>query len=305
LTEKSASLARCFGFQWEANVAGSASQSDPMVSVAWLATNIHAPDLRVIDASTFMPGSDRNARDEYEAGHIPGAVFFDIDEICDTDSDLPHMMPSAEKFASRARRLGLGDGLRLVVYDSQGIFSSPRVWWMFRHMGHEDVMVLDGGLPAWIAAGHPLEDLQPIGRDRHFTVHRRNDLIRDMDQVKAILASGSAQVVDARSAGRFSGQAPEPRAGLPSGHMRGAFNVAFNSVLNSDATLKDEAGLTEVMAAAGVDLNGPIVTTCGSGLTACVLALAFARLGQRNVAVYDGSWTQWASMPNSEIVTGT
>jgi thiosulfate/3-mercaptopyruvate sulfurtransferase len=279
-------------------------QTDPMVSVAWLAAHLSAPDVRVVDASSFMPGSDRDARGEYEAGHIPGAVFFDIDEICDLESDLPHMMPSAEKFASRVRRLGLGDGLRIVVYDSLGIFSAPRVWWMFRHMGHEEVFVLDGGLPAWIAAGHELEDMPPIARDRHFTMRRRSDLVRDMEQVKAILESRSAQVVDARSAGRFSGEAPEPRAGLPSGHMRGAHNLAFTNVLNGDGTLKDRKALVGVMTEAGVDVGAPIVTTCGSGITACVLALALARLGRNEVAVYDGSWAQWASTPGNEIMTG-
>jgi thiosulfate/3-mercaptopyruvate sulfurtransferase len=199
--------------------------SDPMVSVAWLASKLTAPDIRVVDASSFMPGSDRDARAEYDAGHIPGAVFFDINEICDLDTDLPHMMPSAEKFASRVKKLGLGDGCRIVVYDSLGLFSAPRVWWMFRHMGHEDVVVLDGGLPAWVAAGHELEDMPPMPRERHFTVRRRADLIRDMEQVRVKLETGSAQIVDARGAGRFAGTAPEPRAGLPSGHMRGAFNV--------------------------------------------------------------------------------
>jgi thiosulfate/3-mercaptopyruvate sulfurtransferase len=285
-------------------MAGGTSPSDPMVSVAWLAERLNAPDVRVIDASTFMPGSDRHARAEYEAGHIQGAVFFDIDEISDTDTDLPHMMPSAEKFASRVRRLGLGDGLRLVVYDSQGIFSAPRVWWMLRHMGHEDVAVLDGGLPAWVAAGHPLEDMPPIARERHFTVRRRADLIRDMDQVTLALARETAQVVDARSAGRFDGSAPEPRPGLPSGHMRGALNVPFQSVLNADGTLKDEAGLSAAIRSAGVDLSAPIITTCGSGLTACVLALALARLGRDDVAVFDGSWTQWARTHGKEIVVG-
>jgi thiosulfate/3-mercaptopyruvate sulfurtransferase len=285
-------------------MSGGVSPNDPMVSVAWLASRLEAPDVRVIDASTFMPGSDRDARAEYEAGHIPGAVFFDIDEICDTETDLPHMMPSAEKFASRVRRLGLGDGLRLVVYDSQGLFSAPRVWWMLRHMGHEDVMVLDGGLSAWIAAGQPLEDMPPIPRDRHFTVRRRADLIRDMDQVTATLASKSAQVVDARSAGRFEGSAPEPRPGLPSGHMRGAYNIAFQNVINEDGTLKDAAALSELMRSAGLDLSAPIITTCGSGITACVLALAFVRLGRTDVAVYDGSWAQWASTRGNKIVTG-
>jgi thiosulfate/3-mercaptopyruvate sulfurtransferase len=281
------------------------STRDPVVSVDWLAKRLDAPDVRVIDASSFMPGSERDARAEYEAGHIQGAVFFDINEICDTDTDLPHMMPSAEKFASRVKRLGLGDGLRLVVYDSLCIFSAARVWWMFRHMGHEDVVVLDGGLPAWTNAGHALEDMPPIKRERHFTVRRRGDLIRDMDQVRDKLASGSAQILDARSAGRFAGTAPEPRAGLPSGHMRGAFNVAFQNVLNSDGTLKDVASLTEVMRAGGVDLSRRIVTTCGSGVTACVLALALARLGRWDVPVYDGSWSQWARTSGNEIVTGT
>jgi thiosulfate/3-mercaptopyruvate sulfurtransferase len=285
-------------------MAGGASPMDPVVSVAWLASRLDAPDVRVIDASTFMPGSDRNARAEYQVGHIPGAVFFDIEEISDTNTDLPHMMPSAEKFASRIKRLGLGDGLRLVVYDSHGIFSAPRVWWMLRHMGHEDVVVLDGGLPAWIATGYPLEDMPPIARERHFTVRRRGDLIREMAQVTHALSNKSAQVVDARSAGRFDGSAPEPRAGLPSGHMRGACNVAFQNVLTSDGMLKDKAALAEIMANAGIDLSAPIITTCGSGITACVLALALARLGRDDVAVFDGSWTQWASTAGNEIVTG-
>jgi thiosulfate/3-mercaptopyruvate sulfurtransferase len=279
-------------------------QNDPMVSVDWLAQRLDAPDIRVVDASSFMPGSDRNAASEYHAGHIPGAVFFDINEVCDTNTDLPHMMPSAEKFTSRVQKLGLGDGLRLVIYDSLGIFSAPRVWWMFRHMGHDDVVVLDGGLPAWIAAGHALEDMAPIARARHFTVRRRADLIRDMDQVRDKLTSGSAQIVDARGAGRFAGTAPEPREGLPSGHMKGALNVGYPSLLNTDNTLKDAASLSETMSAAGVDLSRRIVTTCGSGVTACVLALALARLGRWDVPIYDGSWTQWASTPGNEIVAG-
>jgi thiosulfate/3-mercaptopyruvate sulfurtransferase len=286
------------------DMAGGANPDDPMVSVAWLADNLQTPDVRIIDASTFMPGSERNARDEYLAGHIPGAAFFDIDDICDTTTDLPHMMASAEKFASCVRKLGIGDGLRLVVYDSQGIFSAPRVWWMLRHMGHDDVVVLDGGLPAWIAAGHPLEDMPPVARERHFTVRRRADLIRDMAQMQAIVTTGTAQIVDARSQGRFEGSAPEPRPGLPSGHMAGARNVAFGSVLTADGLLKDEASLRAVFTAAGVNINAPIVTTCGSGITACVLALALARLGKWDVPVYDGSWAQWASMPDNKIVTG-
>jgi thiosulfate/3-mercaptopyruvate sulfurtransferase len=285
-------------------MAGGTNPSDPMVSVAWLAHNLHTPDVRIVDASSFMPGSDRDAKSEYQAGHIPGAVFFDIDEIADTQTDLPHMMASAEKFASRVRKLGIGDGLRIVVYDSQGLFSAPRVWWMLRHMGHDDVVVLDGGLPAWVQAGLPLEDLPPIPRERHFTVRRRADLIRDMAQMREKLATGTAQVVDARSAGRFEGSAPEPRAGLPSGHMQGARNVPFTTLLTGEGMLKDPDSLRAIFAAAGVDLTGRIVTTCGSGITACVLALALARLGRWDVPVYDGSWAQWASLPENLIVTG-
>jgi thiosulfate/3-mercaptopyruvate sulfurtransferase len=286
-------------------MAGGTQQIDPVVSVDWLAQNLGTPDIRIVDASSFMPGSDRDARGEYDAGHIEGAVFFDINEICDTASPLPHMMPSAEKFASRVKKLGLGDGLRIVVYDSLGIFSAARVWWMFRHMGHEDVVVLDGGLPAWIAAGHSLEDMPPVARERHFTVRRRADLIRDMAQVRDKLETGSAQVVDARSAGRFAGSVPEPREGLPSGHMKGALNLPFSTVLNTDGTLKDIASLSDTIRTAGVDLSMRIVTTCGSGVTACVLALALARLSRWDVPVYDGSWAEWASTAGNEIVTGT
>jgi thiosulfate/3-mercaptopyruvate sulfurtransferase len=285
-------------------MASATHPSDPMVSVAWLAERLEAPDIRIIDASTFMPGSERDARGEYEAGHIPGAVFFDIEEISDTRTNLPHMMPSAEKFASRVKALGLGDGLRLVVYDSLGLFSSARVWWMFRHMGHDDVVVLDGGLPAWIAAGLPLDDMPPMPRQRHFTLRRRADLIRDMTQIQQKIDLGVAQIIDARSAGRFEGSAPEPREGLPSGHMHGAFNVPFTSLLSDAKTLKSASELEAIFEAAGVDLSKRMVTTCGSGLTACVLALALARLGKWDVPVYDGSWSQWASVPGNLIETG-
>jgi thiosulfate/3-mercaptopyruvate sulfurtransferase len=285
-------------------MAGWASPEDPMVSVAWLAERLNAPDIRIIDASSFMPGTDRDAHREYQAGHIPGAVFFDLNEICDTGSDLPHMMPSAEKFSSRVKALGLGDGLRLVVYDSLGLFSAPRVWWMFRHMGHSDVVVLDGGLPAWMEAGHALEDMPPPHRERHFTVRRRADLIRDMDQVRQKIDTASAQLVDARSKGRFEGSAPEPREGLPSGHMAGAFNVPFTDLLTPDKKLKDARDLAAIFTDAGVDLSTRIVTTCGSGITACVVTLALARLGRWEVPVYDGSWSEWASHSDNVIETG-
>jgi thiosulfate/3-mercaptopyruvate sulfurtransferase len=284
-------------------MAGWANPDDPLVSTQWLADKLDAPDVRIIDASWHMPAAGRNAKEEYDATHIPGAVFFDIDEISDTASPFPHMMPSPEKFASRAKKLGLGDGLRLVIYDSTGVFSAARVWWMFRHMGHDDVVVLDGGLPKWQAENRVTEDMPPIARERHFTVRRRADLIRDKGQVLEKVQSGVAQILDARPAGRFNGTAPEPRANLPSGHMPGAFNVPFSTLLKPDNTMKDPAELAGVFKAAGVDLGKRLVTTCGSGVTACVIALALARLGLWDVPVYDGAWSEWAADPASPIET--
>lgn len=285
------------------NTSGEGAKHDPLVSVDWLVSHLDTPDIRVIDATSFMPNDPRNAKDAYNQAHIPGAVFFDLEDISDTDSPYPHMMPSAEKFTSRVQRLGLGDGLRLVIYDSLGLFSAPRVWWMFRHMGHEDVFVLDGGLPAWLAAGHPVEDMPPLLRPRHFTVRRRADLIRDMAQIAGKITNQSAQILDARAQGRFLGTAPEPRPGLPSGHMRGAINVPYSTLLTPEGTLKDAHALAALFEEAGVDIHKRIVTTCGSGVTACVLALALARLGRTDVPVYDGSWAEWASVPDNEIVS--
>jgi thiosulfate/3-mercaptopyruvate sulfurtransferase len=277
---------------------------DPLVSTAWLAEHLDAPDVRIIDASLFMPGDPRDPRAEYALVHIPGAVFFDVEEIVDETSDLPHMLPSAVKFASRMRKLGVGDGARLVIYDSQGFFSAPRVWWTFRAMGHEDVVVLDGGLPKWIAEGRPVEDGVPPPRERHFTARYRNDRVRDQAQVRRALGSGKEQLVDARSAARFRGEAPEPRAGLRSGHMPGAFNVPFQQVVAPDGTMKPADQLKAVFEAAGVDLDRPIVTTCGSGVTAAILSLALARLGHDRNALYDGSWSEWGLPGDTEVVTG-
>lgn len=277
---------------------------DPLVSPQWLAERLSAPDVRVVDASWFMPGSSRDARAEYEAGHIPGAVFFDIDAISDSDTHLPHMAPPPEKFASRVRKMGLGDGNRIVVYDSTGVFSAARVWWLFRLMGHDDVVVLDGGLPAWAAAGLPLDDMPPVPHERHFTVRHRTDLVRDFSQVRMKLETSSAQIVDARPAARFLGQAPEPREGLPSGHAPGSVNVPWNSVLQADGRMLEPDALAAVFRAAGVDVGRRIVTTCGSGVTACVVALALARLGRWDVPVYDGAWSEWASTPGAPVVAG-
>ena len=278
--------------------------ADPLVSTAWLAQHLDAPDVRIVDASWFMPGSPRDAKAEFAERHIPGAVFFDIDEIADTDSPLPHMLPSPVKFSARVRKLGLGDGSRIVVYDSSGILGAARVWWTFRVMGHEDVAVLDGGLPAWLAEDRPTDDHEPQPGERHFSPRVASDLVRDLNQIKRVLDNGREQVVDARPAPRFKGEVPEPRAGLRSGHMPGALNVPVGSVIAPDGRMKSAEEIRAVFEDAGIDLKKPIVTTCGSGITASVLALALARTGKDRVGVYDGSWSEWGGRDDTAVVMG-
>lgn len=278
---------------------------DALVSTAWLAERLSAPDVRIVDASWYLPQMGRDAKAEYRAGHIPGAVFFDIDEICDTDSALPHMLPSPEKFSSRVRRLGLGDGSRIVVYDGSGNnLSAGRVWWMFRVFGHKDVAVLDGGLKKWLAEGRPVDDFPPAPRDRHFTARFDATLVRDRDQVRANIGAGREQVVDARSAGRFAGREPEPRAGLRSGHIPGSASLPYAELVREDGTLLPETELRRRIAAAGIDPAKPIVCSCGSGVSAGALALAFHLLGNRHVAIYDGSWADWGGDPALPLETG-
>jgi thiosulfate/3-mercaptopyruvate sulfurtransferase len=244
----------------------------------------------------------RDPKAEFAAEHIPGAVYFDIDDIADTASPLPHMLPSPEKFASRVKKLGLGDGNRIVVYDGLGLFSAARVWWMFRVFGHEDVAVLDGGLRKWKAEGRPLESGAPRPRERHFTARVNSLLVRDLDDVKRNIGTKREQVIDARSPGRFFGREPEPRQGLRGGHIPGSKNVPFGEMTDpATGTLLPAPALEAKFRAAGVDPAKPIVASCGSGVSACALALGLHLIGARHVAVYDGSWTEWGGRPDTPV----
>jgi thiosulfate/3-mercaptopyruvate sulfurtransferase len=282
------------------------AHDDPktLVSTQWLADHMKDPDLRVLDGSYFLPGIPRDPKAEYDACHIPGARFFDIDEISDKRSDLPHMVPPVEKFMSRMRAMGVGDGHQVVVYDSQGLFSAARVWWLFKLMGQDNIAVLDGGLPKWLAEGRETEDMEPIIRDRHMTVRRQNQMVKDVTQVSSASKLGDYQILDARSAGRFRGDEPEPREGLRAGHIPGSRNVPFKELLNEDGTMKDADGLRAAFEAAGADLSKPVITTCGSGVTAAIINLALERIGKTDHALYDGSWTEWGAYPTVPVATG-
>jgi thiosulfate/3-mercaptopyruvate sulfurtransferase len=275
-----------------------------MVSTDWLAAHLKDPDLRILDGTLFMADEGRDARAEYEAAHIPGARFFDIDDISDARSELPHMVPPVEKFMSRLRAMGVGDGHQVVVYDAKGLFSAARVWWLFRLMGQDNIAVLDGGLPKWQAEGRPIEDLPPLVRDRHMTVRRQNHMVKDVTQISAAAKLGDHEILDARSAARFRGDAPEPREGLRAGHIPGSRNVPYTELLNDDRTMKDPERLREILAAAGVDLAKPVITSCGSGVTAAVINLALERIGKTDHALYDGSWTEWGAFPTLPVATG-
>jgi len=278
--------------------------SDPLVSTAWLGERLGDPDVQVIDASWFMPAENRSGRAEYEAAHIPGAVFFDIDAIADRSTDLPHMLPSPDAFAREAGALGLRRDATVVAYDSSGIRSAARVWWTLRVMGFPRVRVLDGGFPKWRAEGRAIEAGLPSPTPTVLRPAYDPELVRDIEAVRRVLAKHDAQLIDARAADRFRGEAPEPRAGLRAGHMPGALNLPFNEVIGPEGTLKLASELRRAFEAAGADLAAPIVTSCGSGITAAVLALALARIGREDVAVYDGSWTEWGGRVDTPVVSG-
>ena len=271
-----------------------------IVSAEWLMQNLGK--VRVLDASWYMPADKRDAKAEFEAAHIPGAVFFDIDALSDHSTSLPHMLPPPAQFGRDAGALGIGDDDMVVVYDGAGIFSAPRVWWTLKAMGHDKVAVLDGGMPAWKAAGGALESGPARPTAKTFTPRPNRDILRDFDAVKAAL--GHTQVLDARSAPRFEGSEAEPRPGLKSGHMPGAANVPYRAVLTSDGRLKDDQALQTLFAEKGVDLRAPIITSCGTGVTAAILMLAIEKLGGRQVAIYDGSWTEWGGRDDAPVATG-
>lgn len=281
-------------------------QDDPktLVSTDWLAAHIKDPDLRILDGSWYLPDAGRDPKAEYDAAHIPGTRFFDIDEISDHRSDLPHMVPPVEKFMSRLRAMGVGDGHQVVVYDGAGIVSAARVWWLFRLMGQTNIAVLDGGLPKWQSEDRAIEDMPPVVRDRHMTVRVQNSLVRDVTQVSQASKLGDHEIIDARSAARFRGEAPEPREGLRSGHIPGSRNVFFGDLMNGNGTMKDPDACKAVFQAAGVDLSKPAITTCGSGVTAAILSLALERIGKTDHSLYDGSWSEWGAFPTLPVATG-
>ena len=280
------------------------SWPDGIVSTSWLAMHLDDPRVRVVDATWYLPNVPRKGRADHDAGHIPGAVFWDLDEIGDPADPLPHMLPSPDDFKRHMEALGIGDDAFVVVYDQFGLATAGRPWWMLRYFGHDQVAVLDGGMVRWKTEGRQVTTEPATPRTATFTPKPRPELVRSLDQMRANLSSHREQVLDARSAGRFTGTAPEPRPNCRAGHIPGAYNLPVDRLVDADRkTVKSPGHLKGLMIAAGIDLDRPVVTSCGSGVTASALALGLYLLGKTDVPVYDGSWSEWGSRTDTPVET--
>ena len=281
------------------------SYSNPqaIVSTEWLSKNINDPDLVILDGTYHLPTANRNASQEFPSKHIKGAFFFDIDDIADADNTLPHMLPSDKVFSEKVGALGINNKKRVIVYDVYGMQSAARTWWMFRFFGHDNVAVLDGGLPKWIKDGHEISSSPVSPSSTTFECNRRPDLVKNLGDIKYIIKENNEQIVDARSLGRFNGTEPEPRAGMRSGHMPGAISLPFTAFLDpGDKTYISADKINQIVSNLNIDLNKPIATTCGSGVTACALSLGLFLIGKTDVAVYDGSWSEWGALTDTPVV---
>ncbi|MBO6636587.1 MAG: 3-mercaptopyruvate sulfurtransferase [Roseitalea sp.] len=280
-----------------------ADKSPFIVSPDWLETHLNDPGLSIVDGSWYLPAQNRDARAEYDAAHVPGAIFFDQDVVVDPDSSLPHTLPSPTEFERHASAMGIARDDTIIIYDGPGMFTAPRVWWMFRVMGAGKAFVLDGGFDNWKADGRPVTDAPTRTAGTAFVPHFDAGHLVSFDTMRAIVADGSVQIADARGGGRFTGEEPEPRDGMRAGHMPGARNLPFGA-LSEDGYLKDLDGLRAALADAGIDPARPVVTSCGSGVTAAVINLALASVGAQDHRLYDGSWSEWGSKSDTPVVTG-
>jgi thiosulfate/3-mercaptopyruvate sulfurtransferase len=281
------------------------SETPSLVTTEWLAARLGEPHIRIADASWYLPQAGRNARAEYESAHIPGATLFDLDQVSDQTTDLPHMLPNPVAIASFMRKLGIGDADTVVFYDGTGIYSAPRARWIMRAMGHDATAVLDGGFPKWQREGRPIQTgLAAAVIRTHFTPRLRQSMIRDLEAMSGNLRVRSEQVVDARSPSRFRGEEAEPRPGVRSGHIPGSVNVHYTRLVTSEGTMRPADELRSIFEGMGVSLERPVVTSCGSGVTAAILSLALELAGAKQTALYDGSWSEWGANPGVPVETG-